>query len=393
MTDRIESQQILLAADDLNIFNSNTEYSPGHLLLPERIPELDGLRGMAALMVVFHHLSQSFPGDATNRLLVVWLKLTHAGWIGVDIFFALSGFLITRNLIETRQAKYYYRNFYARRVLRLAPPYLITLGLVALFVPQSHAFLILSFFYLANFAQSFGISMVYGPLWSLAVEEHFYLIWPWLIRFLHRRTFFGIAIAVCVLTPILRYIAQVYAFFNPYVSWFRFDGLLWGALLAILVTSPNSNRELVQWWSTVIGLIGLLGFIVGAFAGSMGRHSIIGSTFVFGLVAMATSGFIGHAMLGTFRRAFALFRHPLARFLGNISYWVYLFHYLMILTFMRFFVSWGGNLKAYLGVAFIVLATSILSGVIVRQVVEKPALSLKRYFRSTPEAKLRKKEA
>ena len=71
-------------------------------VVPDRIDELDGIRGFAAILVVFHHLSQSFPGTPASSVLRLWLAVTHAGWIGVDVFFALSGFLITRALLNTK---------------------------------------------------------------------------------------------------------------------------------------------------------------------------------------------------------------------------------------------------------------------------------------------------
>lgn len=364
------------------------EYQPSHLNLPERIPELDGLRGFAAIAVVFHHLAQRFlvnhGKEMSHGLYAVWLKLTYQGYLGVDIFFALSGFLITRILINTRTAPHYYRNFYARRVLRLAPPYLIILVLVAFLVPHSHIFLLLSLFYLANFAHLFGVKLMYGPLWSLSVEEHFYLMWPWLIRFLRRRVFFVIAVAVVILTPILRYFSFEHGMFYPFYSWFRFDGLLWGALLAILVTSPRTTRRQIRIWSTVVGLTGLLCFLVGLPLKLMGENTGIGAALSFALVAMATSGFIGHAMLGTCKRAFAVFRHPVSRFLGDISYWVYLIHYLLLGMFVSLFRSWGKGPLAYLVVAALLLSSSILSGVLVRKYVEKPAHALKARFRSRP---------
>ena len=302
----------------------------------------------------------------------------------MDVFFALSGFLITRILIGTRSDPHYYRNFYARRVLRLAPPYLITLVLVALCIPHSHIFLLLSLVYLANFAHLFGVKLIYGPLWSLSVEEHFYLVWPWLIRFLRRRAFFVIALAVVIFTPILRYVSFEHRMFYDFYSWFRFDGLLWGALLAILVTSPRSRRRHIAVWSTFVGLTGLMGLLIGIPLKLMGNNTGVGVAPAFAFVAMATSGLIGHALLGTFHRLFAIFRHPVSRFLGDISYWVYLIHYLLLVAFYHLFRSWGKGPVAYAVVAFCVLASSIASGVLVRKYVEKPALALKYRFRAHP---------
>jgi peptidoglycan/LPS O-acetylase OafA/YrhL len=323
------------------------------------IDELDGIRGVAAIMMVFHHISQSFPEKTSSQALNLWLAVTHAGWLGVDIFFALSGFLITRVLLGTRERPHYYKNFYARRLLRLAPPYLLTLILVALFIPHSLAFLGLSFVYLANFAVPLGVAMAYPPLWSLAVEEHFYLIWPWLVRYLHLRT----------------------GFFYPYASWFRFDGLAWGALLAILLAHPQATRRRVEVWSYTVGLSGAILFVFCAAFGAMGRSSEVGSTLVFGLVAMATTGLIGAAALGSFRTILSPLRHPVLRFFGEISYWVYLFHFFMIGEVMRLLHTWHAGWSLYFVEAALVFSASILTGVVVRRWIELPALSLKKHFR------------
>jgi peptidoglycan/LPS O-acetylase OafA/YrhL len=89
----------------------------------DHIPELDGLRGIAARMVVFHHIAQQFPGFAQNtspeKLLHAWLRFTTPGWMGVDVFFVLSGFLITGILLDTKHQLHFYCNFYMKRILRV----------------------------------------------------------------------------------------------------------------------------------------------------------------------------------------------------------------------------------------------------------------------------------
>jgi peptidoglycan/LPS O-acetylase OafA/YrhL len=355
--------------------------------IPERIPELDGLRGLAAVMVILHHISQSYSFSAAGSILRLWLDVTHAGWIGVDVFFALSGFLITRILLATHTHPHYYRNFFARRVLRLAPPFLITLALVALLVPGSGKFLVLCIFYLANFSTLFGIPMAYSPLWSLAVEEHFYLFWPWLVKFFSRRNLAAVGIFIVLATPPFRFYAQKFGFFLPYYSWFRFDGLMWGALLALVVTSQRSSRRIIRIWSVAVGLVGALIFLVGAPLGAMGRSSLIGNTVVFGAVAMATTGLIGLTALGDLRLVWAPLRSRVARFLGDISYWMYLFHVLVvdntckitirILAARHLTADW----LIYMIIATTVLVLIIGTGAAVRRLVELPVLRLKSRFR------------
>jgi peptidoglycan/LPS O-acetylase OafA/YrhL len=345
----------------------------------EHISELDGIRGFAAIIVVFHHIAQSFSRDASPHLFHVWLAVTRAGFIGVDIFFALSGFLITRVLLSTRLRPRYYRNFYARRILRLAAPYLITLALVACFIPNSWAFLALSFIYLANFSEFFGIEMIYYPLWSLAVEEHFYLIWPWLVRYLRPRSVMLIALVGCLITPVFRYIAIIHNFFHPADSWFRFDGMLWGAVLAIWITSTKATRRNTALLSASAFLLGGFFYIAGAVAGGMNRASVIGSTTSFGLVSLATTGLIGLAAVGVAPRLLSPLRFPPLRFFGDISYWMYLFHLLVMLSIERFFPP--VSVRNYLLITAIVFAACCITGIAIRKWVELPLQSLKRYFR------------
>jgi peptidoglycan/LPS O-acetylase OafA/YrhL len=347
----------------------------------EHIPELDGIRGFAVILVILHHISQSFPASTGPHLFRIWLAITHAGWIGVDIFFALSGFLITRVLISTRQRPRYYRNFYARRVLRLAVPYLITLVLVACFVPHSFAFLALSFVYLANFAEPLGVAMAYGPLWSLAVEEHFYLIWPWLIRFLRLRSVLLIALTVCLVSPIFRFVAITHNFYYPYASWFRFDGMLWGAALAIWISSPRATRRNTALLSTLAFVIGSGLYIAGAVTGGMGRASVIGSSTSFGLVSLATTGLIGLSAIGIVPQLLRPLRFPPLRFFGDISYWIYLFHTLALLGTEKLFSRYGYSIRSYLLITATVFAACVITGVAMRKWVELPLQSLKRYFR------------
>src|SRR5262249_34931654 len=142
-------------------------------LLRPFMPELDVLRGVAILGVLFLHgfywqySTLNFHGAA--RLFVL---VTKAGWVGVNLFFVLSGFLITGILLDSKNTSRYYRRFYTRRALRILPAYYVLLLLLALLRQASAAYLGLSFIYLANITTLLHVANDYGPLWSLAVEEH-----------------------------------------------------------------------------------------------------------------------------------------------------------------------------------------------------------------------------
>src|SRR5580700_6952106 len=157
-----------------------------------RLPALDGIRGVAILLVLFYHL---FRYD--NSLLG---RLSHHGWLGVELFFVLSGFLITGILYDSRGEVHYFRNFYGRRVLRIFPLYYGFLAVAALLAPLLikaqlqgiHTYIhyqVWWWLYAANILESIKgwICAAFDPFWSLAIEEHFYLIWPLLIALAPKR--------------------------------------------------------------------------------------------------------------------------------------------------------------------------------------------------------------
>src|ERR1035437_5812327 len=158
------------------------------------IRALDGIRGVAIILVMLHHFEHLIP---PCNIAIRFMKLMLSyGWVGVDLFFALSGFLITGILLDTRKANNYFSAFYARRVLRIFPLYysvlIVILGAAAVWSHRPHVLPLvadqkLSFLYLTNWLVlwkgEWGPNIV-GHFWSLAVEEQFYLIWPlcvWLL--------------------------------------------------------------------------------------------------------------------------------------------------------------------------------------------------------------------
>jgi peptidoglycan/LPS O-acetylase OafA/YrhL len=142
-------------------------------LLKRQMPGLDALRGLAVLSVyTYHALRWEIPRAASKSPGVQLLSsLSTPGWLGVNLFFVLSGFLISGILIETRTQAHYWKNFYIRRVLRILPLYLVVLLILRLHRGVGWEYLLLCLLYLANFAQQMNVSASYGPLWSLAVKS------------------------------------------------------------------------------------------------------------------------------------------------------------------------------------------------------------------------------
>src|SRR5690242_17688132 len=173
--------------------------------LPKSIPQLDALRGVAVLTVVFYHAADIGPSLRLGRFV-------SFGYTGVDLFFVLSGFLITGILLQTREYAGYLKSFYARRALRIWPVYYALLFLAFVVLPmmrpemsadifrrsypwQSFPFFLQNLF--ANVQASFDAVRV---TWSLAIEEQFYIVWPLIVGFLPRRSLKLLAIAALLLS-------------------------------------------------------------------------------------------------------------------------------------------------------------------------------------------------
>jgi peptidoglycan/LPS O-acetylase OafA/YrhL len=179
----------------------------------ERIPVLDSLRGVAILSVFLYH-AFFWNGMALDGWLSrAVMQLTRPGWLGVDLFFVLSGFLITGRLLDRRPlaAREYYTWFYTRRALRILPLYYATLVVVGSLLwwagETSLMFLAASAVFLPNIALIAGWWAT-GPLavlWSLGVEEQVYLVWPLLVRVLSMRRLAWFFVAVGVTEPLLRW--------------------------------------------------------------------------------------------------------------------------------------------------------------------------------------------
>src|SRR4051812_15765629 len=213
----------------------------------QHIPALDGVRGLAILLVLIFHFSQLGYTPNPTGFRAVLQKATAAGWIGVDLFFVLSGFLITSILVEAKGSQGYFRNFYMRRVLRIFPLYYGVLAVAAVLglvfydrLPQEYRNVFHYqgglWAYLQNFIRIDWMGFTH--FWSLAVEEHFYLVWPALVFFLSRRAAMGvcvalIAAAIAIRTGRVLNHAEIEATYTW--TFCRMDCLAIGSLLALAI--------------------------------------------------------------------------------------------------------------------------------------------------------------
>ncbi|HEX4267599.1 MAG TPA: acyltransferase [Steroidobacteraceae bacterium] len=346
--------------------------------LPKRIPELDGFRGIAVLMVMIEHVYETAPTKVTFAGPVEFL-LTH-GWLGVDLFFVLSGFLITGILLDERDRVDYFQSFYRRRACRILPLAIACLIVYSLVSGSTddHGYFIdfaLTLLFCANLNVFFGVLPIPGTgvMWSLAVEEHFYLLWPLIIRRFSRRTVACLGAAIVLLSPIARGLAMRYGVHPQSVyqlSWFRFDGLAVGALLAIFVRSRYFTVR--NTWCAALGWLALI-LIVTAFLvpyGVLKPKSALGES----LRYTQAQGLFGAAMaVALVHQGSALTAVLRSRFLGwtaALSYCLYLVHMsvgsLYIWMLHRAGISNTGSLGAlllrYVAVFALSFALAILSG-------------------------------
>jgi peptidoglycan/LPS O-acetylase OafA/YrhL len=367
-----------------------------------RMPVLDGWRGFAVLVVVLHNASLVMKG--TGEVPVTLARtFMAAGWVGVSLFFVLSGFLITGILLDTRESTGYFRNFYIRRTLRIFPLYYATLAATCLLAPrlltapewtaQVYENQVWYWAYLSNWTDPFGgIIPGLSHFWSLAVEEQFYLVWPLLVFLAGPRWFPRIAWIVAVAPLFVRWIllevglppAAAYAF-----SIARCDALALGALLAVAARRPEWLRSLwkvrgtIAKWST---------FAVAAiFLATRGFEPYDPIVLVAGqslvavlcayvlLVALAPETawerrLAGWASLGWLRG------------LGKYSYAIYTLHFLLHTALSGWAGAWvnqGGPWSTVLRMvlyAFAILALTTLLSMASWHLLESPFLRLKERF-------------
>ncbi len=289
-----------------------------------RILQLDGLRAIAVFLVLLIH----------NGLF-------GYGWIGVDLFFVLSGFLITGILRRTKSDPFYWRSFYIKRVTRILPPMLLFLVLGAVVLHRVSWTFALYVFFLGNVAVCLPEALpIFGVLWSLAVEEHFYIFWPWVVKRFSTRSLLSVCFFILVGSPILRLLATIcfHFFFGVhsrpiplvfYLTPFRLDGLAAGALLAVLCEAPSPGLRLLSRWSFPVFLFSTAGFFVLHAAVPMFDRDFDGLLFnSIGYSSVVLIGFtlIAHLVLQPDSWLSRVLRLAPLVFIGQISYGIYLYH-------------------------------------------------------------------
>lgn len=356
-----------------------------------RIAALDGVRGIAILLVLVMHGLYIGPLLGLDVAAHPYARLAWLGWSGVDVFFVLSGFLITGILVRSKGSRHYFRNFYVRRALRIFPLYYLVIGLL-LFVlarPATTGGEKLSYLlYYQNIRYALFGEQVMDPArlitWSLAIEEQFYLVWPALVALVSTRALRGICLAVIVGAIALRsWLLSEGLAGTHFLTPCRMDALAAGALLAI--TPPP--RAVLGWLATGLGLGGLVAtaWWTGASTPeSLGQQR-------WGLFAALSLGVGLLTLARRERRLQWLFTQPMLRSLGKYSYCIYLTHILVIEhlasyvqhlapdTLAALRSEWSPMLTT-MAFTIVAIAVSWLVAVVSWQVFERWFLWLKRYF-------------
>ena len=304
-----------------------------------RVAEIDGLRGIAILMVVFvHYYVQQFD-SAFKSISPDFFSFCLSGSAGVDLFFVLSGFLIGGILLKNVKSMSSLKAFYIRRILRIWPLYFVLLTLVFLSAPdQITGDFRVSWVSYSCFAQNVSVSLgqmpsyLLAPLWSLAVEEHFYLAAPLLAVYCTRNTVFRIGLAMAVISPISRHVLLDSSYRHSVEAAYHFtlcrlDGIGFGIAAAALWSNPGVHAALIKNRSRLMLASWLLGAIAVAisipsfgrkFAWSLGLNHTLYS-FFFVMLLLAT-------LSGGCERFSRLLRVSPLRFIGVRCFFIYLFH-------------------------------------------------------------------
>ena len=371
----------------------------------KHLPALDGLRGLAILGVLTFHL---FPGNLPGGVLGALGRVRALGESGVDLFFVLSGFLITGILYDSRGDSGYLHKFYARRALRIFPLYYGVLGVLFALSPWLHlqwrgmGWVLLGYlqntdvngpFYLFHLGRGLSVD----HLWSLAVEEQFYLVWPVVVAAVpDRRRLLWIGAAVMAGAPCLRYALAMHGTDPNYIhrsTLCRADTLMAGAILALLLRGP---REAAVLRGAKYGFFAVLAVSVGlVLAAVRGADQATGLQLLSGAglnhaLAYTALELLGWAVLdrglASGSVAKRIFSRAGWRFFGRYSYGLYVLHFVALGLLLRvakaaIAARTPNRAIAVFGAGTLSLLVALAAAYLSYQLFERQFLRLKRFFR------------
>lgn len=345
------------------------------------IPQLDGVRGIAILMVIaWHFVAYALPFHPSRQ----WLAVASIGGTGVDLFFVLSGFLITRILLAARGRPDFLRNFYVRRILRIFPLYYAFLVVIYLIVPLLHFGRTPFSVQWWNWTYLQNVSMTFFPhesqtvwewtphFWSLAVEEHFYLVWPFIVKFASAESLPFVLMGTIPFSIASRAALIWSGHGAAYLTPCRVDALGVGSLLAVLALRPDSMEAIRRWIPRALLAFLPLGACIMLVSGkALPAVELFKDTawaILYGIVLVIAiqawpRGFLYSAL-----------SHPALTAIGKYSYGMYVMH-MTIMALLPLKTMWPP--LAFVVNLVVVFCVAALS----RNFFEQPFLRLKRKFK------------
>ncbi|MDQ2949309.1 MAG: acyltransferase [Acidobacteriota bacterium] len=356
------------------------------------------MRGLAILAVIAEHtLRLSAHPTAFSKL---WVAVQESTWAGVDLFFVLSGFLITGILLDSRDCKRYFLNFYARRTLRIFPLYYAVLTVAILIVPAAIGFSRLPalysllvtnqiwlWTYLQNYLQSTGPHNLpgFGHFWSLAVEEQFYWVWPLIIFLLGRRQLLRLCLVVCGLSPLLRLVLMLAGERNWAIRQYTFtriDTLIYGAIVALAIRDIHlvkKYRGVARIFIALSGVTLAAILIKNGFVPYEANETILVGYSAFGILFSALV-YLSVTVSGPLSTVLS---SRVLRWFGKYSYAIYIFHWPVTQVYTAVIGKRVALSSPYLSVLSCCLFVSIVSSGIAYlswKLFEERILRLKAYF-------------
>ena len=355
-----------------------------------RIPALDGLRGLAALVVFIPHFLNRWNAQDAHAgfgpVLRTVYDLRGYGGLGVDVFFVLSGFLISSLLIADRRSETFFNDFYWKRALRILPVYFVHLMATLVFYRDGAGYVLLCMVFLVNFADPLHVKAP-GQGWTLSIEEQFYLLWPQAVRRLKERSLYALAFGLVASANVLRLVVPlVHGGANERFTFYRTDGLALGALVAferfLPVEDDRVARGILRFLQSNWTLAGAIALAVAA--GAYGNAAVMQRQLVLTAANLAFYRMIRWVVFarGSVSRgkAIAWLGSPALVWLGGISYALYMYQGFVIYGFERVFglVSASHEGAVLLRGALVLMACFVVCTAS-KYAIELPAQRLRRF--------------
>ncbi|MES2732321.1 MAG: acyltransferase [Bacteroidota bacterium] len=354
----------------------------------QRIPELDGLRGIAILLVVSFHYVNNQLINTGNFIGKILSKLTYFGWVGVDFFFVLSGFLIGSILIKNRNSTNYFSTFYFRRLMRIVPNYYLLICLFILILnipffakntfltgnnilPAWSYFMMVHNFFMGSLNNMGNDSI--SVTWSIGIEEQFYILFPLIVFFLKGKWLPYVLVIFIISASIIR--LQFSSWIPAYVLLpCRMDAISLGALLAYYNQQYNLNdivrKHFIFFVIVLVMDVAICGIFYTVYddLGSV-KHTLFVVFFTIGILFALTKkqSWYGY-----------LLRNKLLIWVGTISYSLYLFHYMILGLFHQIVsnkIGLGINNSKDIMVTLLALFSAILFSWGIYKLMELPLVN------------------